>query len=112
VIRTEFLRSRSLDRGNPTPSGIGEDFNRLGVDFWSNVNRIDTRNAHRRTRIEQLNAWRNAVAHQDFSSTKLVPPKIQLSTIRSWRSICGALAAHFDRVMRSYLLSVTQSNPW
>jgi hypothetical protein len=32
-----LLFGRKLDRGNPSPSNIGSDFNRLGLALWSQV---------------------------------------------------------------------------
>src|SRR5947208_12741977 len=47
-VRAEFLLNRSLDRGNPHPGGIGSDFNRLGIQFWFNVDAMSTKNPRRR----------------------------------------------------------------
>lgn len=65
-VRAEFIWNRSLDRGNPHPGAIGSDFNRLGVDFWTEVYSLDARNERRRELLQELNDWRNAIAHQDF----------------------------------------------
>src|SRR4051794_36689220 len=46
-LRIEFVWSRSLDKGNPHPGGIGSDFNRLGIQFWPRVMALDARNARR-----------------------------------------------------------------
>lgn len=112
VVRIEFLFARRLDRGNPVPSNIGADFNRLGIDFWRQVSRIDSRNVERRRRLEHLGDWRNAIAHQDFDRSRLVPARIRLPTIQSWRRNCAALAGAFDRTMRHYLRSITEIDPW
>ena len=40
-LRIEFIWNRSLDRGNPHAGAIGSDFNRLGVDFWTEVYALD-----------------------------------------------------------------------
>src|SRR5437879_257545 len=34
TLRKDLTRSRKLDRGNPSPGNIGEDFGRLGIGFW------------------------------------------------------------------------------
>jgi hypothetical protein len=112
VIQADLLRGRKLDLGNPTPSSLGADFNRLGVGFWAEVRTVDARNGYRQQRLEELARWRNAIAHQDFDPNELVPKRLQLSTVRRWRSICGALAVSFDRVMKSYISAATGSQPW
>jgi len=112
VVHADLLRDRRLDRGNPTPASLGADFNRLGLDFWLQVKVLHARNAQRLQRLAELSEWRNAIAHQDFDPGSLVPKRLHLGTIRSWRGICGALASSFDRVMRSYLSTATGSSPW
>ena len=113
VLSAEFLFHRMLDRGNPTPRNLGNDFDRLGLEFWREVNRISRRNKNRREHLDELNNWRNAVAHHDFDPAKLGGRKtLTLKIIRSFRSVCTALATDFDRVMASHLKTVTGSNPW
>ena len=113
VLSAEFLFHRMLDRGNPTPRNLGNDFDRLGLEFWREVNRISRRNKNRREHLDELNNWRNAVAHHDFDPAKLGGRKtLTLKMIRSFRSVCTALATDFDRVMASHLKTVTGSNPW
>ena len=71
VLSAEFLLHRSLDRGNPTPGNLGADFNRLGLEFWWEVNRISRINKKRQKYLDELNDWRNAIAHHDFDPAKL-----------------------------------------
>ena len=33
-LQSALLRERKLDRGNPSPGNIGDDFNRLGLSIW------------------------------------------------------------------------------
>jgi hypothetical protein len=112
VVRAQLVLSRRLDRGNPTPGNIGADFDRLGLKLWPAVRHLDSRNASRQLRLEQLSGWRNAIAHQDFGRAVLVPTRLHLPTVRAWRRACNSLARSFDRVMRSYLASITGSEPW
>ena len=65
------MANRNLDRGNANPGTIGSDFNRLGVEFWTRVYADYPRNDRRRELLENLSAWRNAIAHQDFEPAKL-----------------------------------------
>src|ERR1700677_1769765 len=70
VVDANLTFARQLDRGNAQPSAIGADFNRLRLDFWTVVQAADTRNAARQRKLEELNSWRNAIAHHDIESTR------------------------------------------
>jgi hypothetical protein len=112
IVRNQFVFARRLDRGNPTPGNIGADFDRLGLELWPAARQLDLRNASRQRRLEQLCAWRNAIAHQDFDRSELEPASLHLATVRAWRRTCDALARSFDRVLRGYLAHITGSKPW
>jgi hypothetical protein len=105
---------RRLDAGNPNPGNIGADFNRLGLAFWPAVDAYPPRKPRRRMLLEDLNAWRNAIAHQDFAPGMLRGGHIalQLSQVQAWRKACDGLARSFDGVMHGHLLSVTGVAPW
>jgi hypothetical protein len=112
-LRVEFIWHRSLDRGNPHPGAIGSDFNRLGIDFWTEVYGLDMRNERRRELLQELIDWRNAIAHQDFDP--VAPggiPTLHLARVRAWRSAVNALARHFDQVMYNYLRVLLGGAPW
>src|SRR5215471_15307965 len=71
AMQAALTLGRSLDRGNASPSAIGNDFGRFGATkFWDLVDLQDKRNPSRRMRLEQLNTWRNGVVHQDFTWSK------------------------------------------
>jgi hypothetical protein len=108
----EFMFARRLDKGNPSPGNIGADFNRLGIRFWDRVLVADPKCSDRKDRLEELNTWRNAIAHQDFDPAILGATTLQLSKVRQWRTACQALAGTFDEVMRVHLAAVTGSAPW
>lgn len=114
VLRTLMLEGRKLDKGNPTPGNLGADFNRLGLQFWTEVNRLSPLNQARRARLDQLCAWRNAIAHQDFHPTLPLdpPPPLHLTAVVAWRSACNALAQQFDRCLSSHVLAATGHRPW
>ena len=113
VLSANLAAGRKLDVGNPNPGNRGADFNRYGLSFWSQVGVRDARNADRRNRLERLNAWRNAVAHQDFDPAKLGGTvTLRLEAVRSWRRAADGLAVSFDAVMRSHLNTLTGSRPW
>lgn len=113
TLRAEFLLHRRLDQANPNPGNIGADFNRFGLRFWPEVITCDRRNARRRDYLENLNVWRNAIAHQDFDPDKLGGKKTpQLGMVRTWRKACDGLTEAFDSVIRSYLFSILGHSPW
>ena len=112
ILKIEFHQNRKLDRGNPNAGNIGGDFNRLGLAFWDDVRTRDPRNNDRRVRLELLNSWRNAIAHQDFDPVKLGGTTLRLQTVRTWRQATNNLAVSFDAVMRTYLNTITGTPPW
>lgn len=109
-VKLALLRDRRLDKGNASPGNVGADFGRFDFVFWSEVYVQDTRNTTRRASLENLNTWRNAVAHQDF--TNVGTSTIQLVQVRQWRTMCNALAEQFDTVMFARLVVMTGANPW
>ena len=110
-LRSEFLWNRSLDKGNPHPGGIGSDFNRLGIAFWPAVNRTDARNIQRSQSLQDLNNWRNAIAHQDFTPVG-GNSTLHLARVRKWRRAVAELAINFDLTMYNYLLTLHGQRPW
>ena len=112
IVRAEFTRERKLDRGNANPGSLGQDYGRLGIDFWVEVNKLSPRNSARNQALEMLNSWRNAIAHQDFDPAKLGSSNLGLAQVRRWRAACERLARAFDRVMRIHIRSVTGKTPW
>ncbi len=113
IVLNLAVSNRKLDIGNPNPGNIGADFNRLGIGFWIEVNKLDQRNKDRQRKLEQLNAWRNAIAHQDFDPAKLGGRStLSLAEVQGWRSAVSQLVVCFDRVMYNYLNSLTGVSPW
>ncbi len=102
LIQAELTRDRHLDRGNAQPGSLGADFGRLGIKFWMEVKNFDSNNAARHDRLETLNRWRNAIAHQTFDPVRLGgTTTLRITQIRQWRKNCQHLAGGFDEVMRA-----------
>jgi hypothetical protein len=114
IHRGNLQFGRKLDTGNPSPGNIGSDFNRFELSFWPAVDADHARNPQRRLALEDLNRWRNAVAHSAFTHAMLrgARPALQLSAVQDWRRACDGLARSFDNVMRAHLLAVTGAVPW
>lgn len=111
-LRNAVVQSRKLDKGNPNPGNIGDDYNRFGLPFWDEVRSLDLRNQGRQNRLEELNRWRNAIAHQDFNPAVLGTTVLRIQRVREWRTACHQLAQQFDEVMRAHLLAVNGYSPW
>jgi len=113
LLKASLSQGRRLDSGNPNPANIGSDFNRFGIDVWALARQRDARTARRREKLEVLNRWRNAVAHQDFRSPSLEGREtVRLGEVREWRTACDGLAVDFDGILRIYLKSLGGESPW
>lgn len=112
-VRVEFIWNRSLDKGNPHPGAIGSDFNRLGVDFCTEVHALNAKNERRRDLLQELVDWRNAIAHQNFDPVAAGgTPTLHLVKVRAWRTAVNALARSFDQAMYNYLQALLGGAPW
>ena len=113
VLQGELVRDRKLDRGNANPGNIGADFARLGLRIWDRAKVLDRRNEARKQLLDELNEWRNAIAHQDFDPSKFGPrPTLRLSDVNGWRQACNQLARAFDMVTRTHLDGLLGLPPW
>lgn len=111
IIRDALFLNRKLDTQNPNPGNLGSDFQRLGINFWDRVRADDGRNESRRELLEELNLWRNAIAHQDFSRVG-GSMALRLSKVRDWRRACDGLTVSFNEVLRQHLLDLFGVTPW
>jgi hypothetical protein len=114
AMRQELLWNRQLDTRNANQATIGGDFGRLGIpQFWMQVDAVSPNNPRRRRALEELNAWRNAIAHQAFDPVVLGGMTIlRLARVRRWRRGCNRLARAFDSVVRRYIQTITGTKPW
>ncbi len=114
AVREEFLYNRRLNTGNANQGSIAADFGRIGAnDFWNSVDADRAGNDQRRQLLDRLNAWRNAIAHQDFDPAKLGGITVlRLELVRRWRRVCSRLAHSMDRVMRSQIHLMIGTYPW
>jgi hypothetical protein len=114
TYRDNLLFARKLETGNATVGNLASDFNRLGISFWAAVDADHPRNPQRRSALERLNRWRNAIAHSAFAPDMLKGgrPSLQLAKVQGWRHACDGLARSFDRVLGAHLLAATGVAPW
>jgi hypothetical protein len=118
AVMVDWLSAnRRLDRGNAHAAALRDDFRWLGTDLWVELVRMDHRNRRRRTQLDQLNAWRNGIAHQ---ALPLAGGHVEaaagsartLRWARLWRANCSALAQQLDRFVKKRLNSMLGVRPW
>jgi hypothetical protein len=113
LLRIRLTEGRKLDTGNPNPGNIGNDFWFFDFDLWDAVYTRDIQNRDRRRHLEMLNAWRNAIGHQDFDPLKLGGRvTVRLADVRRWRRACEGLAVEFDAVVADHLRFILGAAPW
>jgi len=104
AIRESFEYGRQLETKNPSPSALGTDFGRFGLNLWQTLKAADPKNADRNKELELLNHWRNAIAHQDFKKKELGgATTVTLARAKTWRVVCEELALELDKVMGDHL---------
>ena len=113
LLQGEFTWNRQLDRGNAQPGSLGADFGRLSINLWEALRVHDPASAGWQADLDLLNEWRNAIAHQDFTSPRLRGiMNLRLAQVRQWRDSCERLAEAMDEVMRRHLHTLTATSPW
>ncbi len=116
IVTNRLSEGRKLDTGNPTPGHIGSDFGRFQFSIWTAMAQIDARTSGRRARLERLNRWRNAIAHQDFVAADLDlgggRTDLRLGDVTDWRRACDQLAATMDAAMALRLNGLVGRSPW
>ena len=116
IVRSSFLRGRLLDKGNAHAGSMGSDFGQLGIELWPSLKRQSGFNIGRQKKIEHLNKWRNAIAHDDFSDAVTFPSGrmtiLRLSVVREWRQACHQLAISMDQVLKVYVHGLVGVSPW
>jgi hypothetical protein len=113
MVGAEFSLFRQLDRGNANPNTLRADFNRFDLDLWPAVDALNPRGPLLRRLLEEMNAWRNAIAHSDFDPVRLGGTmSLPIRRVRRWRSACHRLARCLDRVLGDRLQQLTGVRPW
>jgi hypothetical protein len=117
VMRSLLLDHRQLDRRNAHPAVLVADFEWLTTNLWADLVQQDPGNDRRRRLLDQLNVWRNAIAHQAFSATggnaaRAAGTARTLHWARLWRTNCSALAQQMDKLVRVGLTNQFGVEPW
>lgn len=107
LVQQQFTAHCSLDHGNPNIGNIKKDFNRFG--FSLNMASSDPANHTRLADLEQLNRWRNIVAHHGTVPPEGLP---DLITVQGWRTSCNGLATSLDEIMYNRLRKILHRQPW
>lgn len=106
LLTRALTANRKLDTGNPNPGNLGNDFSYLGMDFWTSVAGQRTYRSADKALLEDLNRWRNAFAHQDFTKVG-GRTTVRLRDVTRWRRACDRLASSFDKAVCN--MSILQS---
>ena len=117
IFANRLTEGRKLDVGNPNPGNIGSDFGRLRCNIWPAMAQTDARTAGRRLRLERLNRWRNAIAHQDFGGKADLDlgggrSELRFGDVEDWRRACDQLAGTMDAAVAVELTSLVGRSPW
>ena len=113
IVAREFARGRQLDRGNASPSTLGSDFTRLGFECWQEFDTAEPRGPTLRRRLEEMNVWRNAIAHSDFDPRRLGGRMLlTIARVRRWRRALNRVARVLDRVVADHIQQTTGVRPW
>lgn len=106
--------SRFLDKGNPSPWSLGQDFGKLGMEF-EKVIRQGTYGASRLQRLDAAVALRNGIAHGDARRVQEAARKGARPTLHSYRShrrALNGLVSAMSRALAEHLRTLTGSAPW
>jgi hypothetical protein len=113
IVEEALTFNRQVDHGNANPGTLGSDFGRFGFRWWPVVDSVDADGPALRQNLEEMNNWRNAIAHNNFDPAVLgVTIRLMFAKVREWRRTCNRLARAFDQVLASQLVSCTGRRPW
>jgi hypothetical protein len=116
VLRAGMTARRQLDRGNASPATLEEDYFRLGLRLWPDLQAASFRVPAWKASLAALNEARNAIAHADEG--KLIGLRargypITLTTVHRWNTSLDGLVRTMDDVVGAYLGRLLGTgSPW
>jgi hypothetical protein len=116
LLQAQFTTNRALDHQNATPSSLGADFGRLGLQLWPVLRFASAHTPRWQASLEALNRARNAIAHSnedDLDELARGGHPMRLQTIRHWHRDLDRLAGTMDDVVADYLDGLLRTGrPW
>ncbi|MBL8941085.1 MAG: hypothetical protein JNM69_41460 [Archangium sp.] len=121
VLMATLTKNRKLDQGNANKATIAEDFGRIGMsDFWDRVAATGgpKRTKTRLVRLDQLNLWRNAIAHNNFEQYRSRINELdgrlrpRLAEAQKCRAAVDQLATQLSESVAAYLGQLVGTAPW
>ena len=106
VLQVLLTTNRALDRQNATPSSLGSDFGRFGLELWPTLGVVNALALRWRASLEALNQARNAIAHaneDELDTLGRAGYPMRLDTIKLWHRDIDRLAGTMDDVVGDYL---------
>lgn len=116
VLQIQLTTNRALDRRNATPSSLGSDFGRLGLELWPTLGVVNALTPRWQASLEALNQARNAIAHaneDELGRLARAGYPMRLSTIKLWHRDIDRLVGTMDDVVGDYLDRLLRTGrPW
>jgi hypothetical protein len=116
VLRAGMTTRRHLDSGNANPRTLEEDYLRLGLRFWPDLEAASFRAPAWKRNLAALNEARNAIAHADEGRLLALRARgypITLTSVRRWRTTLDGLVRTMDDVVGAYLGRLLGTgSPW
>jgi hypothetical protein len=116
VLRAGMTTRRHLDRGNATPETLEQDYRRLGLRFWRDLQAASHRAPAWKRNLAALNDARNAIAHANQRSLLELRERgypITLDTVHRWKASLDGLVHTMDDVVGAYVGRLLGTvSPW
>jgi hypothetical protein len=116
MLRSTLTLALKLHGFNASPSNLGSDFGRFGLNWWPDLTAADRRTPKRQKQLEFLNEARNGIAHDNqikLAKLQAEGYRLRLADFKRCRMALDALAATMDRVLAAHLGRVfSQPVPW
>lgn len=106
VVKPLMTSNRRIDRGNPDPSALGEDFGRFGLSWWTALAAHDPLTPSRQEHLQRLTIARNGIAHADENKLDRLRADgfpMTLHTVRRWHRAVDRLTVTMDSTLRDHL---------